>query len=114
MRKRDIKVVLKTMSDEQLIKECKEEYLLAKDESNVAIVGWALIFTGALFCFTIIVPLVFWVLGAIMVITKPRKHTKVSKVMMKELRKRNYKIIEKVNNFNGHNTHELIIIKNRW
>ena len=111
MRKREIKVIMKTMSDEQLIKECKEEYILGKNESNASIYGWAMLITGS-----IILPfaIVLYPLGLFLILTRQRKHTKVYKTMMKELKKRNYKMVEKVNNYNGHNTYELIVIKNRW
>ena len=111
MRKSQIKIVLKTMDDEQLIKECKEEYLLAKDESYASIVGWAMLITGTIIFISAII---LYPLGLFLILTRPRKHTKVSKIMMKELRKRNYKLIEKTHNYNGHNTYELIVIKNRW
>ena len=109
MRTKQVKRMVRNMSNENLIKECQEQFTLSLNEKTQTAIGWALLITGSIipvFCF------ILWPLALLVFLGKGRKHTRISKIMIKELQKRGYKCITKVGL--GVNKQELHIIRNRW
>lgn len=109
MRTKQVKRMVRNMSNENLIKECQEQFTLSLNEKTQGYMGWALLFTGAIilpFCF------ILWPLALLVFLGKGRKHTRISKIMIKELQKRGYKCITKVGL--GVNKQELHIVRSRW
>lgn len=109
MKTKQVKRMVRNMSNENLIKECQEQFTLSLNEKTQTAIGWALLFTGAIilpFCF------ILWPLALLVFLGKGRKHTRISKIMIKELQKRGYKCITKVGL--GVNKQELHIIRNHW
>lgn len=109
MKTKQIKRMVRNMSNENLIKECQEQFTLSLNEKTQTATVWGLLFAGV-----IILPLCFilWPLALLVFLGKGRKHTRISKIMIKELQKRGYKCTTKVGL--GVNKQELYIIKNRW
>ena len=112
MKIKDIKLKVKKMSDEELIKDGRERYELANNDDNVARLAFVLVLMGTILFPTIIAPLILYPIGMLLVIIRPRKNNKIKKIIFKELKRRGYKIIVKggvgVNNCN------VTFIKNKY
>ena len=112
MKMKDIKLKVKRMSDDELIKDATEQYKLANNDSNVGTLGVGLLFTGTILIPTIIAPLVLYPIGILLIIISPRKNNKIKKIMFKELKKRGYKVI--VKSGYGVNNCSVTFIKNKY
>ena len=92
---KDIKLKVKRMSDDDLIQDAREQYVLANNDGNVETLGVGLLFAGTILIPTIIAPLILYPIGILLIIISPRKNNKIKKIMFKELKRRGYKIIVK-------------------
>ena len=93
MKMKEIKLQVSRMSDEYLMKQARAEYFLSHEERQAKVISYSLILTGIMLSWMIL-PLILIPVG-LLVTAIGKKHTKIKKIMFKELERRGYKIVVK-------------------
>ena len=93
MKMKEIKLQVSRMSDEYLMNQARAEYFLSHEERQGKVIAYGLILTGIVLCWMIL-PLILIPVG-LLVTAIGKKHTKIKKIMFKELEHRGYKIVVK-------------------
>ena len=93
MKMKEIKLQVSRMSDEYLMNQARAEYLLSHEERQGKVIAYGLILTGIVLCWMVF-PLILIPVG-LLISTVSKKHTKIKKIMFKELERRGYKIVVK-------------------
>ena len=93
MKMKEIKLQVSRMSDEYLMNQARAEYFLSHEERQGKVIAYGLILTGIVLCWMVL-PLILIPLG-LLISTVSKKHTKIKKIMFKELEHRGYKIVVK-------------------
>ena len=93
MKMKEIKLQVSRMSDEYLMNQARAEYFLSHEERKGKVIAYGLILTGIVLCWMVL-PLILIPLG-LLISTVSKKHTKIKKIMFKELEHRGYKIVVK-------------------
>ena len=84
-KRKDIKLKVKRMSDEELIKDGRERYELANNDDNIVRLAFVFVLMGTILFPTIIAPLILYPIGMLLVIIRPRKNNKIKKIIKKRL-----------------------------
>ena len=114
----DIKLKVQSMSDDELIKDATDQYLLAYGNRYALAMAYTLVIFGILF-----LPLTFLFIPFLLIplfsffsarhlISKFGRNEKIKKVMFKELEKRGYKPFIKIGH--GINKTSVTFIKNKY
>ena len=93
MKMKEIKLQVSRMSDEYLMNQARGEYFLSHEERQGKVIAYGFILTGIVLCWMVL-PLILIPVG-LLISTVSKKHTKIKKIMFKELEHRGYKIVVK-------------------